>query len=150
MRLSTKGRYGVKAMFDLALNSSSEKTVTLKSIALRQGISEPYLEQLMASLRKAGLIKSIRGAQGGYMLSLSADKITVGDVIRTLEGSMAPTECVDESTQTDCNEASFCVTRMVWQKIKESVDEVIDAITIQDMLEQYKKMSGKGLDMYYI
>lgn len=150
MRLSTKGRYGVKAMFDLALNSSSEKTVTLKSIAERQGISEPYLEQLMASLRKAGLIKSVRGSQGGYMLSLAADQITVGDVIRTLEGSMAPTECVDEDSQSECNEASCCVTRMVWQKIKESVDEVIDAITIQDMLEHYKKMSGKGLDMYYI
>ena len=150
MRLSTKGRYGVKAMFDLALNSSNEKTVTLKSIADRQGISEPYLEQLMASLRKAGLVKSVRGAHGGYMLSFAADQITIGDVIRTLEGSMAPTECVDESTQCDCSEASCCVTRMVWKKIKESVDGVIDAITIQDMLEQYKKMSGKGLDMYYI
>lgn len=150
MRLSTKGRYGVKAMFDLALNSSSEKTVTLRSIAERQGISEPYLEQLMSGLRKAGLIKSVRGAQGGYMLSSSPDKITVGDVIRTLEGSMAPTECVDESANFECNEASCCVTRMVWQKIKKSVDEVIDAITIQDMLEQYKKLSGKEFDMYYI
>jgi len=150
MRLSTKGRYGVKAMFDLALNSSSEKTVTLRSIAERQGISEPYLEQLMSGLRKAGLIKSVRGAQGGYMLSSSPEKITVGDVIRTLEGSMAPTECVDESANFECNEASCCVTRMVWQKIKKSVDEVIDAITIQDMLEQYKKLSGKEFDMYYI
>jgi len=150
VRLSTKGRYGVKAMFDLALNSSNEKTVTLKSIAERQGISEPYLEQLMASLRKAGLIKSVRGAQGGYMLSLSAEQITVGDVIRTLEGSMAPTECVDENSLGECKEASCCVTRLVWQKIKNSVDEVIDAITIQDMLENYKKMSGKGFDMYYI
>jgi len=137
-------------MFDLALNSSSEKTVTLRSIAERQGISEPYLEQLMSGLRKAGLIKSVRGAQGGYMLSSSPDKITVGDVIRTLEGSMAPTECVDESTNVECNEASSCVTRMVWQKIKKSVDEVIDSITIQDMLEQYKKLSGKEFDMYYI
>lgn len=137
-------------MFDLALNSSSEKTVTLRSIAERQGISEPYLEQLMSGLRKAGLIKSVRGAQGGYMLSSSPEKITVGDVIRTLEGSMAPTECVDESANFECNEASCCVTRMVWQKIKKSVDEVIDAITIQDMLEQYKKLSGKEFDMYYI
>jgi len=150
MRLSTKGRYGVKAMFDLALNSSNDKIVTLKSIAERQGISEPYLEQLMAGLRKAGLVKSVRGSQGGYMLSSTPDKITVGDVIRTLEGCMAPTECVDETSQVECSEAACCVTRMVWQKIKESVDDVIDAITIQDMLENYKKLSGTGFDMYYI
>lgn len=150
MRLSTKGRYGVKAVFDLALNSNSEKSVTLKSIAERQGISEPYLEQLMASLRKAGIVKSIRGSQGGYLLSNEPDKITVGDVIRTLEGEMSPTECVDETTHINCTESACCVTRIVWQKIKDSVDQVIDSITIQDMLEDHKKISGKGLDMYYI
>jgi len=150
MRFSTKGRYGVKAIFDLALNSANDNTVTLKSIAERQGISEPYLEQLMATLRKSGIIKSVRGAQGGYKLSLHASEITVGDVIRSLEGSMAPAECVDETTTTNCSEAYCCVTRLVWQKIKESVDSAVDAITFQDMIDQYNDLAGKSLDMYYI
>jgi len=139
MKLSTRGRYGVKAMFDLALNFSDEP-VPIKSIAERQGLSEAYLEQLMAALRKAGLVKSIRGAQGGYVLSDSPDKITVGDIIRSLEGSMAPVDCVIEDEETDCEKAEYCVTRLVWERIRDSINRVIDSITLQDMIDDYRRL----------
>lgn len=139
MKLSTKGRYGVKAMFDLALNSD-EDPIPLKDIASRQEISESYLEQLISGLRKAGLVKSVRGAQGGYLLAKSPDKITVGEVIRTLEGPMAPSECVVEDTKA-CEKSDYCVTRLVWKKMKDSVNEVMDSITLQDMVDEYSSIN---------
>lgn len=137
MKLSTKGRYGVKAMLDLALHSSDDPT-PLKEIANRQEISEPYLEQLVSSLRRAGLVKSVRGAQGGYLLARTPDNITVGDIIRTLEGTMAPSDCVAEDT-AGCEKADNCVTRVVWEKMRDSVNEVIDGITLQNMIDDYKR-----------
>ena len=148
MKLSTKGRYGVKAMFDLALNTG-DTPLPLKSIAERQDISEPYLEQLISTLRKAGLVKSVRGAQGGYLLAHPAEKITVGDIIRTLEGSMAPTECVIEGEPVKCDRADCCVTRVIWERIRDSINDVIDSITLQDMLDDYAKMGNQD-SMYYI
>jgi Rrf2 family protein len=148
MKLSTKGRYGVKAMFDLALNAG-DTPLSLKSIAERQEISEPYLEQLISTLRRSGLVKSVRGAQGGYLLAHSPDQITVGSIIRSLEGSMAPTECVAEGEQAICEKADYCVTRGIWEKIRKSIDNVIDSITLQDMIEDYEKMNSQDT-MYYI
>jgi len=148
MKLSTKGRYGVMAMFDLALHGG-QVPLSLKTIAERQDISEPYLEQLISTLRKAGLVKSVRGAQGGYMLALSPDQITVGSIIRSLEGSMAPTECVAEDDPACCDKADSCVTRIIWEKIRKSIDDVIDSITLQDMIDDYEKISGQD-NMYYI
>lgn len=149
MKLSTKGRYGVKAMFDLALNAGVGP-LPLKSIAERQEISEPYLEQLISSLRKAGLVTSVRGAQGGYMLAHSPQEITVGVIIRTLEGPMAPVDCVIEGDPSPCDRAECCVTRVIWEKIRDSINEVIDGITLQDMIENFQKMSGQEIPMYYI
>lgn len=149
MRLSTKGRYGVKAMFDLAVNQS-DTPLSLKSIAERQGLSEPYLEQLISALRKAGLVKSVRGAQGGYLLAHPPDKITVGSIIRTLEGSIAPVDCVADGEELiPCEKAENCVTRGVWEKIRQSVDSVIDSITLQDMVDDYEKLNNQDT-MYYI
>ncbi|HHY82284.1 MAG TPA: Rrf2 family transcriptional regulator [Clostridiales bacterium] len=148
MKLSTKGRYGVKAMFDLALHGG-DTPLSLKTIAERQDISEPYLEQLISTLRKAGLVKSVRGAQGGYLLARSPDQITVGSIIRSLEGSMAPTECVAEDEPVNCEKADYCVTRLIWEKIRKSIDHVIDSITLQDMIDDYKKVSSQD-NMYYI
>lgn len=139
MKLSTKGRYGVKAMLDLALHSGEDPT-PIKEIANRQGLSEPYLEQLVSSLRKAGLVKSVRGAQGGYLLARTPDNITVGDIIRTLEGTMAPADCVAEDA-VNCEKADNCVTRGVWEKMRDSVNEVVDAITLQDMVEDYRAIN---------
>lgn len=149
MRLSTKGRYGLIAMLDLSLNYG-EQPVALKSIAERQGISEPYLEQLIANLRKSGLVKSIRGAQGGYVLAQPPDKITVGDVMRVLEGSLAPVECVMEGSSVKCNKEDHCVTRIIWEKIRDSIDQVVDSITLADMVNEYNRINGENSYMYYI
>ena len=140
MKLSTKGRYGMKAMFDLALHGD-KSPLPLKTIAERQEISEAYLEQLISSLRKAGLVNSVRGSQGGYKLAYPPEEITVGSVIRTLEGSMAPSACVTEEKPLDCKKADSCVIRPIWEKMRESVDNVIDSITLQDMLEDYNNQS---------
>lgn len=139
MRLSTKGRYGLKAMLDLAVHNN-EGQVVLKSIAERQGLSENYLEQLFAALKKAKLVKSIRGSQGGYSLGNSPEMISVGDILRTLEGSMAPTDCVSENCEVHhCGNSDYCVTRGVWEKIRDGINHVIDNITLQELVEDYYK-----------
>lgn len=132
MKLSTRGRYGLKAMFQLSLYYG-EGPIPLKQVADKQGLSENYLEQLFSLLRKEGLVKSVRGAQGGYMLSREPKDITVGQVLRCLEGNMAPSDCVMDGEEIECEREEICVTKLVWIKIKDSIDEVIDSITLQDM-----------------
>jgi Rrf2 family protein len=138
MKLSTKGRYGLKAMLDLAIHNN-EGQVVLKSIAERQGLSENYLEQLFAALKKAKLVKSLRGSQGGYLLGDKAENITVGDILRALEGSLAPADCVSEDWKGPmCENSDFCVTRGVWEKIRDGINNVIDNITLQELVDDYK------------
>ncbi len=150
MRLSTKGRYGVKAMFDLALHHG-EGPVSLKNVAERQGISEHYLEQLISGLRKAGLVKSVRGAQGGYTLAKEPTKITVGDIIRVLEGPIAPVECVSEEDPELCQKADCCVTRGIWEKVRDSIAGVLDSITLEDMVKDAERLQrDDNFYMYYI
>lgn len=138
MKLSTRGRYGLKAMFQLALHYG-KGPIPLNVIASQQDLSENYLEQLFSALRKEGLIKSVRGAQGGYMLAKPPEKITVGSVLRVLEGNMAPVECVIDDTVI-CDKEESCVTKLVWMKIKDSINSVIDSITLQDMLNEQKNL----------
>lgn len=140
MKLSTRGRYGLKAMYQLALYSGEGPT-PLKQIAESQRLSESYLEQLVSVLRKEGLINSARGAQGGYMLSSKPSEITVGQILRCLEGDMAPSDCVMETDGFQCSREDQCVTKLVWVKIKDSVDEVIDSITLQDMIDDENKIN---------
>lgn len=136
--LSTKGRYGLKAMFSLALNEG-KGPLALKYIAKQQNVSEQYLEQIMAPLKKAKLVKSVRGSHGGYLLAKPPGQITVGDVIRVLEGPLVPSECVVD--EESCENAEICVTKEVWAKMKNSIDSVMDGITLKDMVEDhYKKM----------
>ena len=116
---------------------NTEKTDNASSIAEKQGISESYLEQLLVSLRNAGLIKSSRGAQGGYQLTKDPKDIRIGDIIRILEGPIAPTECVI-TEETDCRNADKCVTRLIWKEVKESLEGVLDNITLQDMCDKAK------------
>ncbi|PYG87452.1 BadM/Rrf2 family transcriptional regulator [Ruminiclostridium sufflavum DSM 19573] len=137
MKVSTKGRYGLKAVVDLAVKYD-EGQISLKSIAQRQGISENYLEQLFASLKKSGLVKSVRGAQGGYMLSKPADRITVGDVLRSLEGALCPVECIDLDFPSECEKVDTCVTAPVWIKLRDKINEVVDSITIYDLVKDYE------------
>ncbi|MTI48980.1 RrF2 family transcriptional regulator [Sporosalibacterium faouarense] len=149
MKLSTKGRYGLKAMFELALHYGEGPT-PLKNIADSQDISEHYLEQLIAVLRKSGLVNSVRGAQGGYLLNDSPKNITVGNVIRALEGDIAPADCVLENEEVNCDKLNYCVTKTIWMKIRDSINDVIDSITLQDMVDEHKeKNEGQGY-MYYI
>lgn len=132
MRLSTKGHYGLKAMFDLAMHYGSEP-IPLKVVAERQNISEHYLEQLIAVLRKMGLVKSIRGAQGGYILAKPPSEIKVGDVVRALEGPIAPLDCVSEFEPTYCEKENYCISRDIWARVRDSIAEVLDSITLEDM-----------------
>jgi len=148
MKLSTKGRYGVKAMVELAL-SYGEGPIPLNNIAHKQDISIHYLEQLFSSLRKAGLVKSIRGAQGGYILADKPKNITVGNIIRTLEGPLAPADCVEEDSE-ECHKADCCVTRTIWVKLRDSINNVVDSITLQDMIEDYQKLNSDKCYMFHI
>ncbi len=149
MKLSTKGRYGLKAMLDLALYSR-QGHIALKNIAERQDISEHYLEQLIATLRKAGLVKSIRGAQGGYTLGASPKDITVGDILRALEGSLAPVDCVLEEDPVLCDKGKCCVIRGVWEKVRDSINDVVDNITLENLVDDYNAQKKDTQYMYYI
>ena len=147
MKLSTKGRYGLKAMLDLAVHND-EGQVVLKSIAERQGLSESYLEQLFAAVKRAKLVKSLRGSQGGYLLGDKPENITVGDILRTLEGSLAPADCVSENGEGHmCENSGFCVTRGVWERIRDGINNVIDNITLQELIDDYKANSNVDNDL---
>lgn len=140
MKLSTKGRYGVKAMVDLAIYYG-EAPVSIKTISQRQNISEYYLEQLFAPLRRAKLIRSIRGAQGGYVLGRAPEEITVADIMKVLEGPIEISECVDGVV---CDNVDCCATRILWKKIKNSIDEVMESVTLQDIVNDYKEIQAKN------
>lgn len=142
MKISTKGRYGLRALIDLAEYSEIEP-VSISSIAARQGISERYLEQLMTMLKKAGLVKSIRGAAGGYVLAKEMHTISVGDVLRALEGKLEPVECAANLEENRCEVAGGCVTKYVWQKINESINRTVDEINLKQLVEESKMVQEK-------
>jgi len=148
MRISTKGKYGLRAMVDLAIHHS-DSPISLNSIAERQDLSLGYMEQVFSVLRKAGLVNSIKGAQGGYILADNPANITVGDVLRALEGDL---NVVDEAEQQEANEKSieYCIKTVVWDKMNESLNKVADSITLEDLVTQYQKLSNSWVHMYYI
>ena len=135
MKISTRGRYGLRALIDLA-SHSGEKCISAGSIAQRQGISEHYLEQLLAQMNKAGFIKSVRGLYGGYKLNRPAQQITVGEILRVLEGSMYPVECLSKTGTDLCgnDSCSSCVTKPVWEKLYDSIHEVLESFTLHDLV----------------
>lgn len=135
MKLSTRGRYGLKAMVDLAVNYGGSM-VSTASLAAMQGISDAYLEQLIAALRKAGLVNSVRGAQGGYSLARPPGEISVNEVLRVLEGSTAVMDCVSTEGAA-CDNACACSARPLWLKLQSRIDEVLDSTTLADMAEDY-------------
>lgn len=144
MKLSTKGRYGTRALLDIALHDE-EGLIPLKEIAHRQQISLSYLEHLITPLIEGGIIKSSRGIGGGVSLVKSPEQIKLSEVIRLLEGSLAPVKCVADPTV--CNRSEFCVTRDVWSEIKTAMDGVLESTTLQDLIERQNR---KGQPMYYI
>lgn len=149
MRLSTKGQYGLKALVDLAINGGCGPQ-SLKCVAERQGLSEHYLEQLIGPLRKAGLVIGVRGAQGGYLLARKADEITVGDVLRVLEGPIAEYSCVHagEAEAAECR--TTCPVYSVWGTVREAVNKAIDGVTLGDLARQARERAESDYPMYHI
>jgi Rrf2 family protein len=147
MKLSTRGRYGTRALLELAIHQG-EGPVSLKDISQRQEISLQYLEHLITPLIAGGIVKSTRGARGGIYLAKAAGEIKLSEVIRVLEGSTAPVDCVDKSTV--CPRSSFCATRDIWSDMKDAVDSVLDKITLQDLVERQKRKGQSEESMYYI
>ena len=140
MKLSTRGRYGIHAMYDLALNAN-DGPQSIKAIAEREAIPEAYLEQLIAVLKREGLVNSTRGAQGGYMLARRPEEITVGDVLRALEGGLGLVDCLDE--EDVCGKSCACPSRIVWMKLRDGLNAIVDGITLRDMLEDYKRLTAQ-------
>ena len=147
MKLSTKGRYGTRALLELAIHQG-EGPISLKDISQRQGISLQYLEHLITPLITGGIVKSTRGAKGGIYLARAAGEIKLSEIIRVLEGSTAPVDCVDKSAA--CSRSGFCATRDIWSDMKEAVDSVLDKITLQDLVERQKSKEQTEESMYYI
>lgn len=145
MKISSKGRYGLIAMLDLAIHSR-ELHISLNSIAQRQGVSASYLEQVFSMLRKAGLISSIKGAQGGYSLSTKPDKISVGDILRALEGELT----VADQQEQGINSIQDCVRIRVWDQLNQHINDFVDSITLEDLVNEYNKQLSEGNYMYYI
>lgn len=132
MRISTKGRYALRMMLDLATNYSGDP-IRLKDVAQRQDISEKYLEQIISILNKAGYVRSIRGPMGGYMLQKPPEQYTVGMILRLTEGSLAPVECVENGSSM-CAREDDCVTRMLWKKLNDAINSVVDHVTLEDLM----------------
>ncbi len=149
MKISTRGRYGTRILLDLALHSDG-KPVLLRNIAQRQKISLPYLEHLIAPLIAGGIVRSMRGAKGGIALAVPADKIRVSQIIKLLEGSLAPVECV--SNPDICSRSDTCVTRDLWNELKEAVEGVLESTTIKDLVERQQKRTApqQKQAMYYV
>ena len=139
MKISTKGRYGLRAVVDLAVYS--EKTpVSLSSISKRQNISVSYLEQLIPKLRRAGIVESVRGANGGYRLCISPAEISIGAILRALEGEIRTVDCPKEpGEETHCISSNRCVTKFVWEKINDSINDTIDHIFLSELAEKAKQ-----------
>lgn len=141
MKLSTKGRYGLRAVIDIAVNSQNE-AVAITSISKRQDISINYLEQLMAKLKRAGIVNSIRGVNGGYILAKPIEDISVGDILRALEGSLNLVNCTEiTGGKTICESSDICVTKYVWKRISDSINNTVDSITLKELVDESKKVS---------
>lgn len=133
MKISTKGRYAIRMLLDLAEHSNGEY-IALKDIAYRQGISKKYLEQIVPILNKSDILKTNRGYQGGYMLAKSPDKYKIGDILRLTEGSLAPVACADG--EEDCPRRGECMTLPLWQGLYKVISSYLDGITLQDLLDR--------------
>ena len=136
MKISTKGRYGLRACIDIAMNGK-EEPVALSEIAVRQNISISYLEQLIAKLRKANIVTSIRGAKGGYQLAKACSDVSVGDILRALEGDLNPVDCAAiTGTGDTCDGSKACITKLVWKKISDSINDTVDHIMLSELIEE--------------
>lgn len=138
MKLSSKSRYGLRAMVYLAERG---EVVSLASVARDTSTSEAYLEQLFSLLKRAGLVKSVRGANGGYKLAKAACKITIGEIVRALEDELEIVDCISGECQSKCN----CVSHRVWRTLYDAINEALDSITLAGVLSEEKGDSIVGL-----
>lgn len=148
MKISTKGRYGLRSMLDLALYSTNGH-VALGSIAERQNISANYLEQVFSPLRKAGLVQSIKGAQGGYVLGDAPSKITVGQILRVLEGDLFQLGEEPGSSGKGFT-VEYCLKNSVWDRLQTTLNDLLDSISLEDLMNDYHRMNGSLSYMYHI
>ena len=143
MKLSTKSEYGLRAMLNIAMNNSEEAT-SITDIAKEEGLSVAYLEQLLNKLRRQGLLESVRGPKGGYVISRDTGDITVGDIVKTLEGSLYSAQCVatSQGSRNVCKKSNGCVPRLVWVKLAKAIGECLDSITLKELCSEVKKAKG--------
>ena len=140
MKISPKGRYALRLMMDLAENNNGSP-ISLKDVAKRQDISDKYLEQIISILNKAGYVRSVRGAQGGYMLKMEPQNYTVGMILRQTEGSLAPVACIEDD-EIVCDRQQQCVTSIVYKMINDAISGVVDNITLQDLVDWQNEKNG--------
>lgn len=144
MKISTKGRYGLRAVIDIAIHGESEP-VSLSDIAIRQNLSISYLEQLIAKLKKANIVTSVRGAKGGYSLAAPQDKISVGDILRALEGDLSPVNCSEVIENGEpCKDSGQCITKVVWRRISDSINNAVDNLMLSDLLKDTEPEQNSG------
>ena len=142
MKISTKGRYALRMMIEFGLNP--DQCTKINQVAARQDISDKYLEQIVTILHRAGYVRSIRGAQGGYMLTRKPEEYTVGMILRQTEGSLSPVSCLDDDVNL-CERAGLCATLTVWKQLKDAIDQVVDSVTLADLIEEQKSMPDANL-----
>lgn len=143
MGISTKSTYGIRAMFELALHNTREP-ISVAHISEREDISVPYLEQLLSKLRRRSLVKSVRGPKGGYILARKPKDITIGDIVRVLDGDITPIHCAsNKPLNKSCKMIDRCVTKAVWKKLKDTIDDLLDSVSLRDLCSDAKKM---GID----
>ena len=140
MKISTRGRYALRIMMDIA-NNCEKGAVPVKEIALREGISAKYLEQIISALTKAGYLESVRGPHGGYLLTKDTEQYLVGDILRLTEGDLSPVACASEDY--DCPMIDDCVTVRLWREVYEAVSSVIDKYTLKDLLSWQYGMANQ-------
>ncbi len=140
MKISTKGRYALRVMLDLAINNTGEY-IPLKEVSKRQGITVKYLEQIIPQLKKAGFLKSTRGNSGGYKLAKEPKAYVVGDILRTMEGSLAPVSCLEDE-ENMCAMSDVCTTLSFWKGLEKVITDYVDNITLQDLLDHHNEMAG--------
>jgi Rrf2 family protein len=146
MKVSTKGDYGVRALVELA-HRYGQGPVQSAEIAARQEVPEPYLDQLLSTLRRAGFIRSVRGPQGGHALIRRPQEVKLSEVVMALEGSLAPTACVDDPDA--CTKSGGCVQREVWEQVRDATLDILERTTIADLAAKETQLNGNG-GRYYI
>ena len=148
MKISTKGRYGLRALIDLAECGADSNPVYLSDIAKRQGLSEKYLEHIFSTLHKSGFVKALRGRKGGYLLNRKPEEITLDQVIATLEGPCSLVDCV--SDEQACDQIDTCVTRDVWKVLGNKIEEVLNGYTLASLVQMKQEKIQKDSIMYHI